>query len=157
MTRWAALALAGALLAACGNKTNLRPPAQVQPQAATALVAASAKDGVLLTWHRPTQYTGGSRMSDLGGFDIERAPGDGTGNYARIGQMVLDDQKRFRPQRELSWTDTTAVPGTRYRYRVIAFTLDDYRSAPAGPVSVTFDPSKAPPPPPPGTPTPGLK
>ena len=144
---WAALALAGGLLAACGNKTPVRPPSQVQPKPATSLVAGASKDGVVLTWRRPSEYTGGSRMPDLGGFEIERAPGEGAGDYARIGRVELDEQKRFRPQRDMSWTDTTAVAGMRYRYRVIAFTLDGYESAAAGPVTVTFDPSKAPPPP----------
>jgi hypothetical protein len=141
----AALAIAGGLLAACGNKTPLRPPEAVQPRPATSLVASSAKEGVVLTWRRPTEYTGGARMTDLGGFEIERAPAEGPADFARIGRLELDDQKRFRPQRELTWTDTTAVAGTRYRYRVFAFTLDDYQSAAAGPVTVLFDPTKAPP------------
>jgi hypothetical protein len=133
-------ALAAALLAACGNKTPVLPPELVQPRPAGALAARPAKAGVVLTWRRPVEYTGGGRMNDLGGFLIERAPGDGPGDYARIGTLELNDQTRFRPERDMEWTDTTAVPGTRYRYRVIAFTLDDYESAPAGPVTVQFDP-----------------
>jgi hypothetical protein len=88
-------------------------------------------------------YTGGGRMNDLGGFDIERAPGEGTGDFANIGRIELDDQTRFRPQRDMTWTDTSAVPGTRYRYRVIAFTLDGYQSSAAGPVTLEFDPARS--------------
>lgn len=145
-TAWAGLALAGGLLASCGNKTPVRPPELVQPKPATSLVARSAKDGVVLTWRRPSEYTGGGRMNDLGGFEIERAPSEGAGDFARIGRVELDDQTRFRPQRDIAWTDSTAAAGMRYRYRVIAFTLDGYESAAAGPVTVEFEPSKAPPP-----------
>ncbi len=145
-TVYAGLALGGALLAACGNKTSIRPPELVQPKPATALVARPAKDGVVLTWRRPNEYSGGGRMNDLGGFEIERAPGEGAADYARIGRLELDDQKRFRPQRDVTWTDTSAVAGARYRYRVVAFTLDGYESAPAGPVTVQFEPGKAEPP-----------
>lgn len=141
-----ALVIACGLLAACGNKTQLRPPEAVKPSPPAALDASSAKDGVLLTWRRPTQYTGGARMSDLGGFEIERAAADGMGEFAKVGRIELDDQKRFRPQRDITWTDTTAVAGSRYRYRVISFTLDGYESVPSGMATVLFDPSKAPPP-----------
>jgi hypothetical protein len=140
------LAIACGLLAACGKKTMLLPPEAVKPSPPAALDASSAKDGVLLTWRRPTQYTGGAHMSDLGGFEIERAPADGPGGFANVGRIELDDQKRFRPQRDITWTDTTAVPGARYRYRVISFTLDGYESVASGTATVLFDPSKAPPP-----------
>src|SRR4029077_4515 len=74
----AALALlAGALPLACGNKTPLRPPEMIQPRPATSLAARSTPTGVGLSWRRPVTYTGGSRMSDLGGFDIDRAPAGG--------------------------------------------------------------------------------
>jgi hypothetical protein len=147
-----ALLLAGALAVAggaCGNKTRVRPPELVQPKPPTSLVARSTKSGVVLTWRRPGEYTGGGRMNDLGGFDVERAPAEGAAGFVRVGRIELDDQTRFRPQRTITWTDTTASPGARYRYRVIAFTLDGYESAAAGPVRVEFDPGAAPPPQPP--------
>jgi len=139
----AAIAIAGGLLAACGNKTPIHPPEAVQPRPATSLIARSAAEGVVLTWRRPTEYTGGGRMNDLGGFEIERAAGEGAGAFASIGRIELDDQTRFRPQRDMTWTDTSAVPGTRYRYQVIAFTLDGYQSSAAGPVTLVFDPAHA--------------
>src|SRR5262249_37911808 len=61
------------LLAACGLKTAPLPPEKVQPLEATSLVASSTTGGVQLVWRRPTNYTGGKRMNDLGGFEIERA------------------------------------------------------------------------------------
>jgi hypothetical protein len=138
------LALVAAVASgACGNKTPVRPPELIQPRPASALVASVVPAGVQLTWRRPTEYSGGGRMTDLAGFEIERAPGDGSGDFALAGTLELDDQLRFRPQREITWTDTTVTAGTRYLYRVIAFTRDGYRSTPAGPVALLYDPAKA--------------
>lgn len=140
----AALALlAAALPLGCGNKTALRPPGMIQPRPATSLAARSTPTGVALSWRRPVTYTGGGRMSDLGGFDIDRAPaGGGPEEYLRVGTMNLEDQERFRQDRSLEFTDTTAIPDMRYSYRVVAFTLDGYRSEPAF-VEALFSPSKA--------------
>jgi hypothetical protein len=139
------LAVAGALPSACGNKTPVRPPELVQPRPATSLAADSTPTGVALSWRRPVTYSGGGRMNDLGGFDIDRAPaGGGPEDYLRVGTLTLNDQERFRQERTLEWTDTTAVPDTRYSYRVTAFTFDGYRSTPAF-VEALFSPSKAPP------------
>ena len=138
---WRGLALLAAVAAgACGNKTPVRPPELIQPRPASVLVASAVPAGIQLTWRRPTEYSGGGRMNDLGGFEIERAPGDGSADFALVGTVELDDQMRFRPQREITWTDTTVAPGGRYLYRVVAFTRDGYRSVPAGPVAVRYDP-----------------
>jgi len=139
------LGVAGALALACGNKTPVRPPGQVQPRPPTSLEAHSTPAGVALTWRRPVTYSGGQRMNDLGGFDIDRGPaGGGPEEFLRVGTLTLNDQERFRQERTLDWTDTTAVPRTNYTYRVTAFTFDDYRSPPAS-VDVLYDPTKAPP------------
>src|SRR5262249_33206516 len=112
----------------------LRPPALVQPGAPVALSAQGTKDGVRLTWRKPTSYTGGGRMEDLAGFYIERATTET--NFARIGELVLNEQQRYRRERTVEWTDGPAERGVRYRYRVIAFTLDGYKSAPSGQVTI---------------------
>lgn len=136
MRRLALVALCVAT--ACGVKGRPQPPELVQPEAPTALVAASMVDGVRLSWRRPTRYSGGKHMRDLGGFEIERATGADGVDFARAGTVVLDDQTRFRQERAMQWTDTSVTPGTTYRYRVIAYTTDDYRSAPAGPVAIEY-------------------
>jgi hypothetical protein len=139
------LLLAVALLLACGRKGAPIAPQLVQPEPAEALAAVSTPDGVRLTWLRPLRYSGGARMNDLEGFDVERAvESDAPSEYAEVGEVTLDDQHRFQRERRIEWIDKTAVRGTRYRYRVTAKTLDGYRSAPAGPVVVQYGQAAAP-------------
>ena len=135
----AALVVVVLLLAACGNKTPPLPPEVVSPREPSSLAATSTTGGVQLVFRRPTEYTGGRRMNDLGGFQIERSPEDGV-QFVQIGDFQLSDEQRFRQNTRLEWTDATAVPGETYRYRVIAYTLDGYHSTPAGPIKVTFTP-----------------
>jgi hypothetical protein len=136
----ATLAVAAVLAtAACGRKSGPVAPELVRPQPATDLTAAAAADGVRLRWVRPLHYTGGGRMNDLGGFVIERAPGEGEAPvFHRIGTHELHDQERFQRERRVEWTDRDVVPGSRYLYRVVAVTLDGSRSAPAGPVALRY-------------------
>ena len=147
MRRSAALLLALACaLPACGRKAPPVAPQLVEPEAVENLAAIATPDGVRLSWLRPTRYTGGGRMNDLGSFEIERAPGgDAAPLFAKIGTVTLEDQQRFRKERRLEWVDKDVRPGERYRYRVTAVTLDRYRSAPAGPVDVRYgNPPSAP-------------
>jgi len=137
-----ALAIAGSMPPGCGNKTPIQPPGMVQPRPPTSLAARSTPSGVTLSWRRPVTYSGGGRMNDLAGFEIWRAPvGGGPEESLRVGTLTINDQERFRQERNLEWTDTAAVPDTDYSYRVIAFTSDGYRSVPAGPVEGRFSPS----------------
>jgi hypothetical protein len=130
------LVLACVLAAACGVKTRPLAPELVRPTAPIDLAATSTAEGVKLTWRRPTTYTSGKHMRDLGGFSIERASGAEGIDFLEVGTLELTDQTRFRQERSMTWTDQSAVAGETYRYRVIATTTDDYRSAPGGPVTV---------------------
>ncbi len=145
MTRPTFLLLAVVIAGACGHKTMPLAPELVQPEAPSQVVAASAPEGIRLTWQRPDRYTGGKQMNDLGGFVIERATGGGAPyTFTRVGDVQLDDRGRFRKERRLSWTDTSAVPGETYVYRVTAVTTDDYTSAPGGPVKILYQRKEAP-------------
>ena len=145
MTRWlVAVALAAA---ACGVRTKPLPPELVQPQPATALVASSNVDGVKLTWRRPSTYSGGKHMRDLAGFEVERADGPDSFDFAPVTTVILDDQTRLRQEKLMQWTDTGVEVGQTYRYRVIAFTSDGYRSEPSTPVTIVHKKVAAPPPP----------
>ena len=126
-------------LGACGRKALPVAPELVQPAAVENLAAIATPEGVRLSWLRPTNYTGGARMNDLGGFEIERAPGEGAApKFVKIVTITLEDQQRFRKERHLEWVDKDVRAGERYLYRVTAVTLDGYRSAPAGPVNLRF-------------------
>ena len=135
--RGATLAALLALTLACGQKGPPVPPQLVRPEPVSELGAMATPEGVRLTWGRPDHYTSGKSMKDLGGFTIERAPGD-QGQFVRVGTVEVTDRTRFRKEHRFEWVDGTATAGTRYRYRVVAFTLDGYKSAPAGPVSVQY-------------------
>ena len=135
----AVLLVLACALPACGRKGLPVAPQLVEPEAVENLAAIVTPEGVRLSWLRPTHYTGGGRMNDLGGFEIERAAGEGAPpGFAKIGTVMLEDQQRFRKERHLEWVDKDVRPGERYRYRVTAVTLDGYRSAPAGPVNVRY-------------------
>jgi len=142
------LLLAALVLPACGRKNIPVAPQLVRPEPPEALSAIATPDGVRLTWLRPMRYSGGQRMDDLEGFVIERvvpveaAPAE----FRRIGALELEDRTRFRKERRLEWLDKDVRPGERYVYRVIAYTLDGYRSAPAGPVAVQYGPAGSSPP-----------
>jgi hypothetical protein len=123
---WRAAALA-ITVAACGLKSDPIAPELVRPSPPAKVSASSVHDGVELRWRRPTAYTGGKRMRDLAGFDIERAPASGS-PFTKVGTLTLSDQQRFRQQRDISWTDPNVVPGTEYLYCVIAFTADGSHS-----------------------------
>jgi hypothetical protein len=143
MTRSVLLALC--IAAACGTRSRPLPPELVQPEPPTDLVAKSVPDGVRLSWRRPTKYSGGKHMRDLQGFEIERATGADSLDFARVGTVELTDQTRFRKEHTGEWTDTSVTPGTTYRYRVVAYTLDGYRSAPGGPLTIDHRVPRAPP------------
>jgi hypothetical protein len=147
MIRVALAAGALALAAACGVKGRTFPPELVQPKPPTDLVGKSTVDGLRLMWKRPTSYSGGQRMRDLGGFDVERATGADGIDFAKVATVEVNDQTRFRQERTIEWIDTSAEIGTTYRYRVVAYTLDGYRSAPAGPLTIARGPPPAPAPP----------
>jgi hypothetical protein len=144
-----ALLWALVVASACGVKSRPLAPQLVQPTPPTSLVAKSQGDGVRLTWRRPTQYSGGKHMRDLAGFDVERAEGDAP-TFAKIGAVELTDQTRFQQEKTIAWTDTSAVVGSTYRYRIVAGTLDGYRSLPSEAVTIAHRAgaaAAAPPPP----------
>jgi hypothetical protein len=132
--RAAAVAVA---LAACGLKNDPVAPELVRPLPPAGLKASSTRDGVELRWRRPTAYTGGGRMRDLGGFDVERAA-EVAGPFTKIGMLTLTDQQRLRQEHDLTWTDREVEPGTDYVYRVIAFTTDGSRSAPSSTARIRY-------------------
>jgi hypothetical protein len=146
----AVVLVAAALVSpACGRKNRPVPPETVRPEPPEGLTAVATPDGVRLGWLRPLRYSGGGKMNDLGGFEVERAPGEGAPpGFRKVGTVTVGDQERFRKERRMQWIDKEVQPGARYLYRVTAVTLDGYRSPPAGPVSVQYGPPPESPAPP---------
>jgi len=127
---------------ACGRKTDVRPPDLVAPLPVGNLTAANTTDGIELRWKRPTRYADQSHMLDLAGFVIERRPA--CCGFVEIQRIDVGDRQRFHRTRQFHFTDSKVEAGETYFYRVIAFTVDDYRSAPAGPVEIQRNASVAP-------------
>ena len=139
MTRPTGWLCAALLLAACGRRTTPVAPELVHPKPPADVVASATPGGVQLRWARPSQYTSGKRMRDLEGFIVERAADEG-GHliFAEVATIHLEDRYRFQQARRIEWLDANVSEGQRYFYRVVALTLDDYRSKPAGPVAIDF-------------------
>ncbi len=140
---------------ACGRKGPPRPPEDVLPQTISDLSAANVTDGVQLSWRRPLTYTDGSRMTDLGGFVIERAIGtEPRAAFQRLSVLAVSDRDRFRQVKQFEYVDRDSVPESTYQYRVVSFTLDRYFSEPSNVVIITHkaprEEKHAPLPPPPG-------
>src|SRR6266446_5560819 len=131
-----ALCLLTFLTPACGRKGPPRPPEDVLPQTITDLTAAATPHGIQLSWSRPRTYADGSRMTDLGGFVIERAAGTGPdAAFVRLGVLDVNDRDRFRQLTHFRYLDHDTTVGTAYRYRVVSFTIDRYFSAPSNEVA----------------------
>ena len=144
MRRAAVVGAAAALAIACGRKNRPLPPELVRPEPPENVSAISTPDGVRVTWLRPLRYSGGHQMNDLGGFTVERAAGEtGPPDFRTIATVPVDDRDRFRKERHIEWVDKDVTPGTQYLYRVTAYTLDHYRSEPAGPASLRYGPPAA--------------
>lgn len=95
-----------------------------------------------MSWSRPTTYADGSRMTDLAGFEIQRAlmPSAGA-EFERLAVLKVEDRDRFRQVKRFSYLDRTIEGATTYRYRVVSFTLDGYFGAPSNVVTVEYDKS----------------
>jgi hypothetical protein len=121
---------------ACGLKAPPRAPQDVLPQRINDLRYGDAPDGIELSWSRPRLYADGSRMTDLGGFSVERAPAaDPSARFQRISVLPVTDRDRFRQLKAFHYVDRDSEVGTEYRYRVVSFTLDGYFSAPSNVVA----------------------
>ena len=128
------VAVALTIAASCGRKTAVRPPDLVAPEPARELSVANTADGIELHWGRPTRYVDRSPMLDLAGFRIQRRRA--CCGFREIHEIVLDDRQRFRRAKSFRWTDTGVELGEIYYYQVVAYTVDDYASEPAGPLEI---------------------
>jgi hypothetical protein len=135
------VAISVSVLSGCGSKTPVRPPELVAPEPINDLTLEVEKSGVKLQWGRPQRYVDGRNMEDLGGFVVLRAAQDGqgkTGAFTQIASIPVEDRDRFRKAKKFNYTDEQLTAGTLYRYRVQAFTLDNYSSSPSNVVELVW-------------------
>jgi len=135
LLRTAALAALLVQAAACGRKTDVKPPQLVAPEAIAQLKAENESEGIRLRWERPRDYVDGTTMSDLAGFRIERRSGDG--DFAELRRVEVEDRYRFQQVRRFLFLDTATEVGRDYEYRVFSSTLDGYESGPSNTVVIT--------------------
>jgi hypothetical protein len=126
------------LIAACGLKGDPRPSELVRPKAVVDLAGEILPEGIKLRWSRPDSSVDGERLDDLGGFLVFRGT---PGTLAEeVAQVPVVDRERFKRQKAYEHVDKTVSKGNSYYYRIVAFTTDDYYSAPSNQVSVTLEP-----------------
>ena len=128
------------LAAGCGHTAPPLAPEDVAPRQLADLAASNAADGIQLSWSRPHLYANGTRMTDLGGFLVERAT-NGALTYQRIAELTVTDRDRFRQVKRFKHLDRDVTPGVAYRYRVVSFTVDRYFSAPSNAVTIERTPT----------------
>jgi predicted small lipoprotein YifL len=137
MTRAArAPLLAAALLAlaACGIRTDPRPPEDTMARAATKLTAVRKGTTVVVEWRSPGESVDGKRLIDLAHFVVERRAGDEP--FATVGETAADTTHRLRPIRQYTYVDQAPL-GDDAEYRVVSYTADGQRGVPSEPARVT--------------------
>jgi hypothetical protein len=103
---------------------------EVLPETITDLEANPTVEGIELAWGRPRRYTGGDKMTDLGGFWVQRADAPGA-PFETVTTVDVTDLERFQQAKRFKYVDQAVEPERTYRYRVVSFTLDRYVSAPS--------------------------
>lgn len=128
------LAAAVLTLAACGIRTDPRPPEDTMARAPTKLTAVRAGATVVVEWRSPGESVDGKRLSDLARFVVERRVGNEP--FATVGETAADTTHRLRPVRQYTYVDEAPL-GDDAEYRVVAFTADGQRGVPSEPARVT--------------------
>jgi len=121
-------------LAACGIRTDPRPPEDTMARAPTNLSAVRDDTKVLVEWRSPGESIDGKRLSDLSRFVVERRESDEP--FAGIGETAADTGHRLRPIRQYSFVDES--PGADdAEYRIVPYTADGQRGVPSEPARAT--------------------
>jgi hypothetical protein len=130
-----------ALAGACGKKGDPRAPELAAPEPIDNLTARQERDGISLSWSRPSRYIGGGEVKDLASFvifrkDIPRTCPDCPVPYRPLTTVNVEDQQRFVKERRFRYIDEQVEPGNFYRYRVSSQLFDGSLSAPSNEVEI---------------------
>jgi len=136
MMRLRAIAIVAVALAACGVRTDPRPPEDTMAQQPAGFLVTIEKGEVRLVWERPTESEDGHTLDDLVGFRIERAV-DGA-PFEQLSEIPVGDRERVRTQRRFKWRDLTPVAG-HASYRVRAYAADGQAGTPSTVQSLDVD------------------
>ena len=136
-------ALANVAFLGCGVKSTPIPPEAARPEKILSLQGTNVKEGIRLTWDRPTTYAGGAKMKDLGGFTLTRIVASGP--LEKLGEIEVHDEGRYQVQNTFSFVDGATVIGTTYHYQVTSNTTDGYVSEPSNDVTIVRQHASAPP------------
>ncbi len=136
-TRVALLTLATLTLAACGRKTDVKPPQFVAPRTVTEVSLTTQADGIDVGWSRPTEYVDGSTMEDLAGFVVERSRNNEA--FRELARVTVTDRGRFQKAKRFEYLDKALTEDTTYHYRVVAYTTDGYYGTPSGAATLTWE------------------
>jgi hypothetical protein len=131
--RFGLIAAALAVVAACGVRTEPRPPEDTAARAPDGFRVKTVESGVELRWERTTKAMDGERLYDLASFVVERRS-DG-GAFQTIATIPVTDTDRVRTQRVFRYVDDEPVPASEYRVRAV--TADGERGVPTETVGVT--------------------
>ncbi len=134
--RWAiGFALAVTAAVGCGKIGSPRLPELAVPLEPSPVEVRNVADGIEITFRRPRAYLDGVALEDLGNFEIERSCDHAPG-LIPIADIPVVDHGRFQKQSKVTLVDFDPQPGQICIYRVVAITLDGYRSAPADSVPI---------------------
>ena len=128
------LAAALLALAACGIRTDPRPPEDTMARAPTNLTAVRKGTTVVVEWRSPGESVDGKRLIDLARFVVERRAGDDP--FATVGETAADTRHRLRPIRQYTYVDEAPLSGDA-EYRIVPYTADGQRGVPSEPAHVT--------------------
>jgi hypothetical protein len=130
---------------ACGKKGDPRAPEFVTPQTIKNLTARPDRNGVVLTWSRPTRDMEGKEIKDLASFvifrkDISQSCPDCPVPYRQLTTVFVEDREKFVKQKQYRFIDEAVQPKVIYRYRVSSQLADGLLSEPSNEAEITRGP-----------------
>ena len=137
--------IAALCLASCGAKGPPRTPQGAVPETIKDLRGKAGKQGIDLTWTRPTRYIDGKELSDLAAFvifrkEIAKNCPECPAPFRQLATVNVEDQQKFIKRKQFGYVDQELKPQTVYRYRVFSKVMDDSLSAPSNEVEVAWRP-----------------